>query len=93
VIEWLQRELDEAAVEVPPEIDAVLRRWAEEIKAIMPGLNPNDREAAVALEKLRMDFEHFEQEFRRAAVRFERRLFNLKARDQRHAKPVPKTLA
>lgn len=81
----LQRQLDEAVVTVPPKIDAILRRWAEEIKAVVPRLDLSDQYTADALESLRLDLKAFEREFRRAAIRVEEGLAALKAREQRRA--------
>jgi hypothetical protein len=74
--------LVEAAGSMPPEIEAILKRWAEEIKAVASRLNPTDPYAGIALSRLKDDLKRFERDFRRSAVHFEENLATLKARMQ-----------
>jgi hypothetical protein len=74
-------QLDMAAIDVP-EIDALLKRWAEEIQAIVPLLEERDGVARVQLESLSSQLTLFDQQMRGQAVRFEQKLAKLRARMQ-----------
>lgn len=80
-VQGLIRELDMAAVNVP-EVDALLKRWTEEIKAIVPLLNDRDTGARIQLQSLRGELASFEALARLKAVHFEESLAELKARMQ-----------
>ena len=83
VVRSLQRQLDEAAVDVATEVDVILKRWAEQIQTITPRLDPRDGTAVVALARLKWALEDFERNFRRSAVQIEDMLAKVKARVQR----------
>jgi hypothetical protein len=78
-VDGLIHRLDMDAVSVP-EIDALLKRWAEEIKAIVPLLGQQDATAVVRLESLRSTLTMFEATTRSQAVNFEEKLAKLRAR-------------
>jgi hypothetical protein len=81
----LQRELDRATVELPPEFAGLLHRWAEEIEALKPNLDPCDPRTAFELKQLQIHFRHLEDTFRRETIVFRERLACLNARAARPA--------
>ncbi|MBO0764292.1 MAG: hypothetical protein J2P50_06865 [Hyphomicrobiaceae bacterium] len=87
-VQGLLRELDKADA-IVPELDALLTRWAEEIKAIVPLLNDSDAVARAQLEDLRFQLGRLDADVRLRAVRFEEKLSSLKARMQHPAGSVP----
>jgi hypothetical protein len=83
-VDGLIHQLDMDAVSVP-EIDALLKRWAEEIKAIVPLLDDRDLTARVHLESLQSNLTLFEATTRSQAVGFAERLTRLRARAQQQS--------
>ena len=80
-VDGLLRQLDMAALDVP-EIDAVLKRWAEAIKTVTLHLDPKDINACLQLEALSMDLTYFDKKMRDETLRFEEKLAKLRARIQ-----------
>jgi hypothetical protein len=79
-ISRLEDQIDRADVQLPPEIEAVLKRWTEQIKPVALRLNPHDVVASAWLQSLKHDIAWFEGEFRRTYVRIEQHLARLKER-------------
>jgi hypothetical protein len=67
-----------AAVNVP-EVDALLKRWAEEVKAIALLLNVRDLDARIELENLSSNLTQFDRDVRLHAVAFEEKHADLGA--------------
>ena len=65
-----------------PEVDALLKRWAQEIKAIAHLLNERDVGARVQLDLLSGQLTTFDTLVRLHVVRFEEQLAKFKARVQ-----------
>jgi hypothetical protein len=80
-VQGLLRELDMAAISIP-EVDALLKRWAEEIKAIVHMIDEKDITARMQLEGLSADLSSFDSMVRLHAVHFEEKLAKLKSRMQ-----------
>jgi hypothetical protein len=76
-----------AAINVP-EIDALLARWAADIKAIVERIPDTDMEARMRLESLRHDLDGMDDTVRIRAVHFEEKLERLKARMLTPAEPL-----
>jgi hypothetical protein len=77
-VQGLLNEFDRAAVNVP-EVDALLKRWAEEIKAIVPLLNERDISACSQLQLLKSNLAMLDGMVRAQAVLFEESLARLRA--------------
>jgi hypothetical protein len=73
--------IDQDAVQVP-ELDALLKRWTEEIKRIVPLLSERDNDARFQLRLLRSDLATLDRLVRSQAVRFEEGLAELRSRVQ-----------
>jgi hypothetical protein len=79
VVLRLCQEVDMAAVQIP-EIDQLLVRWSEEIKAIAPQLRHRDHQAMRLLISLRRTLAWLDNIARAQAVRFEQDIAQLRAR-------------
>jgi hypothetical protein len=81
----LMRAIDRAAVHVP-EIEALLERWAETIKAMVPNLDPDD---TYRLAHIRDQLGMFDTLMRSQAVAIERDIARLRARARPALEPAP----
>ena len=86
VVLRLCREIDMSAVQIP-EIDQLLVRWSEEIKAIVPQLRDRDHQAMRLLMGLRRTLAWLDNTARAQAVRFEQDIAELRARAGESCQP------
>ncbi|HXE85886.1 MAG TPA: hypothetical protein VN524_03680 [Hyphomicrobiaceae bacterium] len=83
----LCRIVDMEAVGIP-ELDWLLERWTEEVKAIVSRLDDKDAVARMKLEDLQWELRHLDHEVRRAALHFQEKLAKLKTRAQQQPEPL-----
>jgi hypothetical protein len=73
----LQRQIDRAAVELPPEFRAILSRWTQEVRTLTPHLIRQHPRVALNLERLQEHLRGLEDRLRGETLAFQEMLAEL----------------